>query len=146
MKARMLILGLLGAGVLGGLLWMRSAPPDDGQAAKVRAMAEAWDGDIRFEATYSALDPAAADAEGALAAFNPADAYGGLPRNGVYELVANSCGACHSLQLVMQQRRSEARWRELVGAMINVHGMPAPAPEDRRAIEAYLAANFGEAP
>lgn len=112
----------------------------------VAEMADAWNGEIQFATSYSALDPAVGGAgEGAAApGFDPSDEYWGLPRNEGYELVAATCAACHSLQVVMQQRRSAARWDELIDWMVTTQGMPAPAAQDRQTIIAYLSRNYGE--
>lgn len=126
------------------------------RSAAVVEMAENWSGDLQFETSYDALDPAAFSAgsaqdEGATVAsaaagnaFDPADDYGGLPRNLGYEEVAGYCAACHSLQIVMQQRRSERRWNELVTWMIDQQGMAEPPAADRKRIVDYLARNYGE--
>ena len=55
-----------------------------------------------------------------------------------------TCSACHSLQLVMQQRLSAARWDELISWMVTVNRMPEPAPEMRAVLVGYLAAAFPE--
>lgn len=111
----------------------------------VAEMAESWHGDVDFSPTYAALDPALVNqASDAAPDFSSTDQYWGLPEGEGRELVADTCGACHSLQLVMQQRRSAARWEQIVGQMVRLQGMPAPTPEDRAAIVAYLAQHYGE--
>lgn len=55
-----------------------------------------------------------------------------------------TCSACHSLQLVMQQRLSAARWDELISWMVTVNRMPEPAPEMRAILVGYLAAAYPE--
>jgi mono/diheme cytochrome c family protein len=97
-----------------------------------------------FLPAYFALDPAApVDAESVRAAFNPGDPYGGLPQTDGFDLVAAQCGACHSLNLVMQQRLTQERWDKLIDLMIAKHKMPAPDRETRAAIISYLARHFG---
>lgn len=120
------------------------------RAQAVAQMAENWNGEMRFEAAYDALDPSASTtaAEGgdatARGGFDPNDQYWGLPRNPGYEEVAAYCAACHSVQLVMQQNRNERRWNELIDWMIAQQGMPSPPPEDRQRIVDYLVRNYGE--
>ena len=65
-------------------------------------------------------------------------------RDAGYDLVAGSCGACHSMQLVMAQRRSAQRWDELIEWMVATQGMPPPAAAERQTIVSYLARNYGE--
>lgn len=132
-------------------VWLLLRPADGGgQAARIAEMADQWSGAIQFEAGYDALDPAAGGAGASTQAsvtahgFDPSDEYWGLPRNEGYQEVASFCAACHSLQLVMQQSRSERRWNELIDRMISQQGMPAPSPQDRERIARYLARNFGE--
>lgn len=99
--------------------------------------------EIDFYPAYLALDPSApADDAGARAAFNPADAYGGLPQTEGFDLVAGWCASCHSLRIVMQQRPTPARWDELLDWMVEKQGMAEPDPETRAAIRAYLARHF----
>ncbi len=119
------------------------------QSSQVAAMAQAWNGEIAFENTYAALNPYE-NPEGAgtgatLASdFNPNDEFWGLPRNPGYEEVAYNCASCHSLQLVMQQRRNAARWDELIDWMITQQGMPAPPANERAKIVSYLSKTYGE--
>ena len=118
-------------------------------AAAVEAMADNWDGEIQFVTNFNALDPSLAPADAAgdsrvASVFDPNDDYWGLPRDEGVEYVASFCAACHSLQIVMQQRRSEERWHELLDWMIDTQGMVAPPDDIRQDIEAYLGRNFGE--
>ncbi|MEZ5995582.1 MAG: hypothetical protein R3C25_07485 [Hyphomonadaceae bacterium] len=128
--------------------YFRQDPDAARRSHAVEEMAANWSGEVRFEASYDALNPDAAPAaEGQASAsgvFDPNDEYWGLPRNQGYEDVAAYCSACHSLQLVMQQNRSERRWNELLDWMISQQGMPAPPAEDRQRLVAYLTRNFGE--
>jgi cytochrome c1 len=123
------------------------------QSRAVTAMAESWNGEIGFEPTYAALEPAAeapaededeTQASPAHAVFDANDEYWGLPRNPGYETVAAYCSACHSLQLVMQQNRNARRWDELIEWMITTQNMARPPEEDRQAMVDYLARNFGD--
>lgn len=68
--------------------------------------------------------------------------YGGLPDEEGVDLVFNLCGACHSLQMVTQQRLTQQRWDHLLDWMVAEQGMPAQSPEDRRMILTYLSRNF----
>ncbi|MCB9962948.1 MAG: hypothetical protein R3C00_04740 [Hyphomonas sp.] len=127
-----------------------AAPKADAHvAAAVEAMAGSWNGDIQFVNTFNALDPShvpsATGGESAVPSlFDPNDEYWGLPRDEGVDYVAGICAGCHSLRLVMQQHRSEARWHELIDWMINTQGM-APLPDDvRKDIETYLGKHFGE--
>lgn len=125
------------------------------RSAAVAEMAANWSGEMRFETTYDALAPGASEttnAEAGAAAseaakgFDANDEFSGLPRNPGYQDVAAYCSACHSLQLVMQQSRSERRWNQLIDVMIRQQGMPAPPTGDRQRIAEYLARNYGEKP
>lgn len=93
--------------------------------------------------TFNALDPGAVSATANAALFDPADDYWGLPRDDGVDLVAGYCIACHSLRIVMQQRASDARWRELMEWMIKKQGMAPPPEDDFEAIVRYLSENFG---
>lgn len=75
--------------------------------------------------------------------FDPNDDYSGLPKSEGYDLVAAYCGACHSLDIVMQQHASAARWSELIDWMVEKQGMAQLGAEDERIIEDYLSTNFG---
>ncbi|MEQ1932068.1 MAG: hypothetical protein ABL957_16260 [Parvularculaceae bacterium] len=117
---------------------LRASPPNS--AGRLSAASAGID----FSPTYFALDPSAPiDAPVERAAFNPADAYGGLPQTDGYELVAARCAACHSLNVVMQQRLPQERWDYLLTWMSESKGMPALVAEDRRTVLDYLVRNFG---
>lgn len=114
--------------------------------AAVTAMADDWDGDVQFTTHFNALDPSLTMTvtDGLAVVFDPNDDYWGLPRDEGYDLVDGFCSGCHSLQIVMQQRKTEEHWSELITWMINTQGM-TPLPEDvRQEIEGYLGRNFGE--
>ncbi len=96
-----------------------------------------------FAWRFNALDPGIVTASATAAAFDPADDYWGLPRDDGVDLVAGYCAACHSLRIVMQQRASETRWRELMVWMIEKQGMAEPPDDDLEAIIHYLSNNFG---
>lgn len=132
-------LGLLGALVLPRL----KGGGGHEDSAKIAAMADAWNGAIAFDAGFDARDPALdlAAADDA-PRFDAGDDYFGLPRSEGHELVSGMCGACHSLQLVMQQRGDEQRWDGLITQMVRQHAMAAPEPEDRALIARYLARHF----
>jgi cytochrome c5 len=124
--------------------------PQDGKreerGKRVAEMAEAWSGEIAFAASYDALAPSgekAADVATPASSFDVSDPYSGLPRNEGYELVAGFCSGCHSMQIVMQQRHDARAWNTLLDWM-ETQGMPAPAPDERATLVAYLARNFGD--
>ena len=122
---------------------------DDGHiAAAVEAMADSWNGEVQFVTEFNTLDPSHTSADssvsGVATAFDPNDDYWGLPRDEGVDFVAAYCSGCHSLQIVMQQRRSEKRWHELIDWMINTQGMPPPDEDVRKDIETYLGQHFGE--
>jgi mono/diheme cytochrome c family protein len=131
-------------------LVLRNAPHEtpaspSGEASPPRAAGAAASAarDVDFTPAYFALDPLAPVSDGAARAlFNPADAYGGLPQTEGFDLVAAWCASCHSLRVVMAQSLPPERWDALLDWMVEKQGMAAPAPEDRAAILAYLAAHF----
>lgn len=125
------------------------APKEDARiAGLVTAMAEAWDGEIQFVPAFNTLDPSLTSeiGTGVATRFDPNDDYWGLPRDEGVDFVAAYCSGCHSLQIVMQQRKDEAHWHELIDWMIQTQGMPPPDEDVRRDIEAYLGRNFGANP
>ncbi|MFQ5534927.1 MAG: hypothetical protein ACE5EM_08930 [Sphingomonadales bacterium] len=71
--------------------------------------------------------------------------YGGLPEGSGREAVFNSCDACHSIRLVMQQGLTRDAWDETLDWMISEQGMPGLAAEERELILDYLVKNFGPA-
>ena len=101
-------------------------------------------GAIQYAPAYSALDPNVSLTTAAIkTTFDPSDEYWGLPRAEGVDEVAAYCAACHSLQIVMQQRQTEEGWNYLLLWMVEKQGM-APMPEDTRAtILNYLTTNFG---
>ncbi|MBT8473593.1 MAG: hypothetical protein HKP25_13290 [Marinicaulis sp.] len=101
-------------------------------------------GVIQYAPTYSALDPMVSFTSAAVnTTFDPSDDYWGLPRAAGVDEVASHCTACHSLQIVMQQRQTQQGWDYLLNWMVKDQGM-APMPDDTRAtILSYLTTNFG---
>ena len=61
-----------------------------------------------------------------------------FPQGEGRDMVIGWCGACHSLNLVSQQRLPRWRWDELLVVMKEKHGMPELDPADRTAILDYL--------
>jgi hypothetical protein len=125
-----------------------AAPAEVDSAAVVSAMADSWDGRIRYGAPYDALDPGLRRSAGpaAAATFDPTDDYWGLPRAEGYEEVFYACSGCHSLRLVMQQRSTPERWDYLLDWMVDSQGMAPLPPEERDLVHAYLSAQFGPGP
>lgn len=108
------------------------------------AMADVWSGEINYAPSYAALNPYRAEiTETAGAMFDPADDYWGLPRSEGVETVSDYCAACHSLQIVMQQRQTREGWDYLLTWMVEKQGMAEPAPETREDILDYLTREFG---
>jgi len=75
--------------------------------------------------------------------FNPNDTYWGLPRTPGVEEVSAYCGGCHSLQMVMSQHATQARWSYLLDWMVAEQGMAPIPPEDRDTVLDYLTRHFG---
>lgn len=119
----------------------------EAQHERIAAMADAYGGEIRYGAPYAALDPAAASSAAVKrAAFDPRDAFSGLPRAEGHQQVFNSCGGCHSLGIVMAQQKNASGWSAILDLMVARRGMPPPEPKDRAAIIAYLSTHFGPEP
>jgi hypothetical protein len=114
------------------------------ERTQIIAMADALKGDVAFDAGYDALDPSLAlsGAGDGAALFDPKDDYSGLPRGDGHELVWGMCGACHSLQLVMQQRGDAGYWDGMITQMVSKHAMAAPEAADREILTRYLAQHF----
>ena len=64
-----------------------------------------------------------------------------LPAGPAKELVETRCGLCHDLERLTIVKRSQREWNEVVAAMFERFG--APAPDEARKIAAYLGAQFG---
>ena len=119
----------------------------DQQHERIEVMANAYKGDLRYGSAYAALDPTASTVTlGAAAAFSSTDEFAGLVRAPGHEEVFYTCSACHSLQLVMQQRKSMQGWNDTIDLMIKKRGMPPPPADDRAKITAYLGSYFGLQP
>jgi mono/diheme cytochrome c family protein len=131
----------IGAIIALGAAWRVSAPQPD---QRIVAMADAWPGKLQFETPYDALDPQRdmLTPDDSAPRFDAADDYSGLPRTTGHETVAGLCGACHSLQLVMQQRGDTARWDTLVTQMTEKHGMAPLDSAERADVVAYLSRHF----
>lgn len=72
-----------------------------------------------------------------------AEEFGGLPVGPGKEEVFYACNACHSLELVTQQRLSWATWDKLLASMVEEHGMAPFEPTERERVLAYLDQHFG---
>lgn len=77
------------------------------------------------------------------AAYDPADAWQGLPEGEGREEVFYNCVACHSMAIVMQQRLSEGYWRYTLERMVDDMGMPALPDDEYDLVLDYLVAYFG---
>ncbi|MBC9245193.1 cytochrome C-552 [Paracoccus sp. 11-3] len=67
---------------------------------------------------------------------------GGLPDAPGAEETYYQCVACHSTDIIKQQRITDARWDELWQWMVEEQGMFEPDPETRDVILAYLKTQF----
>ena len=119
--------------------------PEPEERARVVALMETWPTSPDFHDGFYALAPMLSNAPSGATAikFDPQDEYWGLPREPGYEEVEGYCSACHSLEIVMQQKLTPARWGELLIWMREKQGMPEPEPEDYVLILNYLQTNFG---
>ncbi|MDO5604081.1 MAG: cytochrome C-552 [Paracoccus sp. (in: a-proteobacteria)] len=70
------------------------------------------------------------------------DEFGGLPDAPGAEETYYTCVACHSTDIIKQQRVSDARWDDLWQWMIETQGMIEPDDADREIILAYLKTHF----
>lgn len=115
--------------------------------ARIEAWSKEWAAFPSFEASYSpAYDAAFAASAGRQFAFDPSDDYWGLPRTEGYDLVAAYCSACHSLEIVMQQKMTPDRWRYTLNWMSEKQGMAPLPPDEFAAIERYLNRYFSSGP
>ena len=73
-----------------------------------------------------------------------AEDYGGLPEGPDRDAVYFNCSACHSIQLVTQQKLNRERWDDLLDWMVNENGMHPLSPWARTRIVNYLATHYGE--
>ncbi|MEM7569050.1 MAG: hypothetical protein AAF337_04575 [Pseudomonadota bacterium] len=136
---------LLGAGVLGAARFesheVKPALPLTAAQQRFRELSRSWPTEPTYALTFDARYPSSPSLTSMRAAFDPSDDYSGLPRTGAYELVDAYCSGCHSLQIVMQQRASHARWAALITWMTETQNMP-PLEEDEAAVLTYLAEHF----
>ncbi len=72
------------------------------------------------------------------------DEWQGLPAGEGREEVFATCGACHSLMLVIQQGLSRERWDETLDYMVEEQEMAAREPAERKLILDYLARFYGQ--
>ena len=109
------------------------------------SMDAAWKGEINYAPAYAALNPYADIAASTTASvFDPNDENWGLPRSAGVDSVAAWCSACHTLQIVMQQRQSRDGWNYLLHWMVDKQGMAEPPAETRAEILDYLSREFSE--
>jgi cytochrome c5 len=65
-----------------------------------------------------------------------------LPAGAGKELVETRCTLCHDLERVTAAKRSKREWESVVANMLERFGLSAP--DETRAISAYLAAQYGQ--
>lgn len=68
--------------------------------------------------------------------------FGGLPDGAGAEETYYQCVACHSTEIIKQQRVTDARWDYLWEWMTAEQGMVEPDPETKTAILGYLKEHF----
>ena len=68
--------------------------------------------------------------------------FGGLPDGLGAEDTYYQCVACHSTEIIKQQRVSDARWSELWTWMVEAQGMVEPDENTKHVILTYLKQNF----
>lgn len=113
------------------------------QEERAKTMANSWQAAVIYTVPYDVLNPNRSAQSSVNALFDPSDDYWGLPRSEGYELVDANCTGCHSVQIVMQQQATEARWDELLTWMVEKQNMPELLPDERDSIVKYLATEFG---
>ena len=69
--------------------------------------------------------------------------YGGLPPGPGREEVYDTCQACHSLMIVVQQGLTRDSWEESLVWMVEEQGMPEPDEATWALILDYLAKHYG---
>lgn len=67
---------------------------------------------------------------------------GGLPDGPGAEDTFYQCVACHSTEIIKQQRVTDHRWDELWTWMVEKQGMAEPDEETKKVILTYLKTNF----
>ncbi|TRW97357.1 cytochrome C-552 [Paracoccus sp. M683] len=68
--------------------------------------------------------------------------FGGLPDGAGAEETFYQCTACHSTEIIKQQRITDLRWDELWSWMVEEQGMFEPDDETRQIILTYLKTNL----
>lgn len=123
----------------GLMLWAPAGAFGDPGEAQGSRLAQAGAG-------YDPMRPAAKPSEDqARPEGNPE--LGGLPDAPGAEETFYLCSACHTIELVKQQRLTDGRWDYLWNWMITEQGMPEQDDETREAILGYLKEYFSsEAP
>ena len=58
------------------------------------------------------------------------------------DLLKYNCSACHSLNIIYQQRLSEDRWREIISLMYTEHGMERINKKEEERLIHYLSKNY----
>jgi hypothetical protein len=66
-----------------------------------------------------------------------------LPEGPYRALVLRTCAVCHSIDLVVAQRRTQDQWDQLIGVMVD-RGARATEDEQSQILQ-YLVQNFGRA-
>lgn len=114
------------------------------QHEKIATMANEYNGNVQYGASFIALDPSLnANGMPKNPEFNEKDEFSGLPRNPGYEETFLACSVCHSMRLVMQQNKDKAGWDNVIDTMVKQRGMFEPEKADREKITTYLGENFG---
>lgn len=114
------------------------------QKSRITSYVKTWPKDPAYDVGFNALDPSYEVATISNSLFDPTDDFWGLPRDtkGSYELVDAYCTACHSLSIVMQQRATPGRWKELLIWMEEKQGMAKISSEDEVLILEYVGKYF----
>ncbi|MCT4334341.1 MAG: cytochrome C-552 [Paracoccus sp. (in: a-proteobacteria)] len=129
---------LISAAVAVALLGIPAATMAQSRPDPMRAAASA-------AGTPSADDPMAAlraPAQDPEAEISANEELGGLPDARGAEDTFYQCTACHSTEIIKQQRITDARWDDLWQWMVDEQGMFEPEPETKTVILDYLKAHF----
>ena len=124
---------------------VKTQPPlSAAQKARIAEHVTAWAKTPAYDADFNALDPNYKMPSITNSMFNPVDDYWGLPRDekGSFELVDAYCTACHSASIVMQQRATPERWKELLVWMEEKQGMAKIPDEDEALVLEYIGTYF----